>query len=55
VDLEQIAALREQGRSWRAIANELGVGEGTARRAAMPRAKNVSEIGTGTPLVSGAA
>ena len=55
VDLKQIAALREQGCSWRAIASELGVGEGTVRRAAMPRAKNVSEIGTGNALVSGAA
>ena len=53
VDVAQIAALREQGHSWRAIANELGVGEGTVRRAALPRAKNVSEIGTGTALVSG--
>jgi DNA invertase Pin-like site-specific DNA recombinase len=55
VDVVRIAALREQGRSWRAIARELGVGEGTVRRAALTRAKNVSEIGTGTALVSGAA
>jgi DNA invertase Pin-like site-specific DNA recombinase len=55
VDVAQIAALREHGRSWRAIATELGVGEGTVRRAALQRAKNVSEIGTGTALVSGAA
>ena len=55
VDVAQIAALREQGHSWRAIATELGVGEGTVRRAALPRAKNVSEIETGTALVSGAA
>jgi DNA invertase Pin-like site-specific DNA recombinase len=54
-DLEQIAAMREHGRSWRVIASELGVGEGTVRRAALPRAKNVSVIGTGTALVSGAA
>jgi DNA invertase Pin-like site-specific DNA recombinase len=55
VDVVQIAALREQDRSWRAIASELGVGEGTVRRATLPCAKNVSERGTGSALVSGAA
>jgi DNA invertase Pin-like site-specific DNA recombinase len=55
VDVAQIAALREQGLSWRTIASELGVGEGTVRRAALSPAKNVSEMGTGTALVSGAA
>jgi DNA invertase Pin-like site-specific DNA recombinase len=55
VDVAQITALREQGHSWRAIAAELRVGEGTVRRAALPRAKNVSKIGAGTALVSGAA
>ena len=29
----RIAALRRAGTSWRAIADELGVGEGTVRRA----------------------
>jgi hypothetical protein len=43
---------RRQGRSGRAIAEELGVGEGTVRRAALPCAKNVSEIGMGSALVS---
>ena len=34
VDLAKITALREQVHSWRAIASELGIGEGTVRRAA---------------------
>jgi DNA invertase Pin-like site-specific DNA recombinase len=33
VDLPRIAALRAQGRSWASIADTLGVGEGTVRRA----------------------
>lgn len=35
IDLARIAGLRSQGRSWAAIAAEMGIGEGTARRAAM--------------------
>jgi DNA invertase Pin-like site-specific DNA recombinase len=34
VDLTRIGSLRSEGRSWAAIANEMGIGEGTARRAA---------------------
>ena len=34
VDRSRIAALRRVGRSWAAIGQELGVGEGTVRRAA---------------------
>ncbi len=34
VDRGKIADLRSEGRSWAAIAKQLGVGEGTARRAA---------------------
>ncbi|MDA2933976.1 recombinase family protein [Acidobacteria bacterium AH-259-D05] len=33
VDVDRIAALRAQGRSWREIAEELGIGKGTAQRA----------------------
>ena len=32
-DADKIAALRAQGRSWREIAEELGIGKGTAQRA----------------------
>ena len=41
VDPAQIALLRHQGRSWAAIAVELGIGEGTVRRAALASAKNL--------------
>jgi len=34
VDVARIGSLRSQGRSWAAIAVEMGIGEGTARRAA---------------------
>lgn len=40
VDASRIAALRASGASWRAIAKQLNVGEGTARRAYQKRAKN---------------
>jgi len=39
VDAAQVALLRHQGRSWAAIAVELGIGEGTVRRAALASAK----------------
>jgi DNA invertase Pin-like site-specific DNA recombinase len=42
VNATQIASLRAAGVSWRAIARELGVGEGTVRRA---RAKNPPAAG----------
>ncbi len=43
VDAARIAALRAQGASWRAIACDLGVGEGTVRRACAknPRPKDL--------------
>lgn len=41
VDVTRIAALRKQGLSWASIARELGIGEGTVRRAAQKAAKNV--------------
>ena len=40
VDASRIALLRAQGHSWAKIGEELGVGEGTARRAAQKSAKN---------------
>ncbi len=42
VDARRVARLRAQGASWVAIADELGVGEGTVRRAAQKSAKNPS-------------
>lgn len=39
VDARRIAALRSQGLSWAKVAKELGVGEGTAFRAAQASAK----------------
>lgn len=41
VDVGRIAALRASGASWRDIASRLGIGEGTARRAAHKCAKNL--------------
>src|ERR1700738_5156598 len=35
IDLARITNLRSKGCSWAAIATEMGIGEGTARRAAM--------------------
>jgi DNA invertase Pin-like site-specific DNA recombinase len=44
----RVEALRASGTSWRAIAKELGVGIGTARRASQTRAKNLcGGFGTG--------
>lgn len=40
VDGARIVALRHQGLSWAAIAEHLGVGEGTVRRLALASAKN---------------
>ena len=42
VDAAQIAALRAGGAAWTTIAKQLGVGEGTVRRAALASAKNLS-------------
>ncbi len=42
VDAAEIATLRASGASWRAVARELGVGEGTVRRVC---AKNLSAVG----------
>ena len=40
VNASRVAVLRAQGRSWAKIAEELGVGESTVRRAAQKSAKN---------------
>ena len=40
VDASRIGLLRAQGHSWAKIGDELGVGEGTVRRAAQKSAKN---------------
>ena len=42
VDAARVARLRASGKSWTAIADELGIGEGTVRRAAQTSAKNPS-------------
>jgi len=49
VDTARIAALRASGRTWTSIAQELGVGEGTVRRAAA--AKNLLQIASASALV----
>jgi hypothetical protein len=49
VDSVRIAALRASGRTWTSIAQELGVGEGTVRRAAA--AKNLLQIAPASALV----
>ncbi len=41
VSRSRIAVLRKDGRSWANIAEELGVGEGTVRRAVQASAKNL--------------
>ena len=43
VDVERIAQRRAAGASWREIAEEMGVGTGTAVRAFQQRAKNLSK------------
>ncbi len=48
VDAATVARLRASGKSWAAIANELEIGEGTVRRAALPSAKNPPDLGSVT-------
>ena len=52
VDAERIASLRAQGHSWEAIGRELGIGEGTVRRAARTSAKIPAETALLMPLHS---
>lgn len=49
VNTAQIALLRGQGASWAGIAEQLGVGEGTVRRAAQASAKNLASDIAVTP------
>ena len=48
VDASKIAVLRAQGLSWATVGRNLGIGEGTARRAGLASAKNLAT----RPLVS---
>ena len=48
VDAEKIAQRRAAGASWREIAEEMGIGTGTAVRALQRRAKNLPK----TPLAT---
>jgi DNA invertase Pin-like site-specific DNA recombinase len=47
VDADKVAELRAQGAPWRAIACALGVGVGTARRAAQEHSRKDSVAATG--------
>jgi DNA invertase Pin-like site-specific DNA recombinase len=49
VDVARITTLRAQGHSWASIGGELGIGEGTARRAGVTSAKNALETPRTTP------
>jgi len=49
VDASRIAVLRGKGCSWASIAKEMGIGEGTARRAGLASAKNPLETPPTTP------
>jgi DNA invertase Pin-like site-specific DNA recombinase len=42
VDVSRVAALRAQGQSWASISEKLGIGKGTAQRAALRLPKNLS-------------
>jgi|GEM_PF-4863278 len=45
VDATRVAFLRAQGRSWREITEELGIGKGTAQRAFYACPKTPSDVG----------
>lgn len=54
VDKTKVLALRDSGASWRAIAEELEIGVGTAHRIAQRRSKNVcGSFGTDDPNSDG--
>lgn len=44
VDTAKVATLRKEGYSWREISRELGIGQGTARRALHSLAKNSPDL-----------
>jgi DNA invertase Pin-like site-specific DNA recombinase len=48
VDVERIATLRGQGRSWRTISREMGIPAGTARSVYLRLAKNVQKVPAAT-------
>jgi DNA invertase Pin-like site-specific DNA recombinase len=52
VDVPRIASQRAQGRSWASIASDLGIGEGTVRRAALRSAKDPLPQGAASPEFS---
>ena len=54
VDVRRIAALRAQRLSWATIASQLGVGEGTVRRAAEASAKNPARSAPAKSFVAAA-
>jgi len=49
VDTARIADLRASGLAWAAIGRQLGIGEGTVRRAALASAKNLPEKPAANP------
>lgn len=52
VDAKRIAALRAKGLSWAKIGHQLGIGEGTVRRAYAASAKNLSQAAAATAVPS---
>jgi DNA invertase Pin-like site-specific DNA recombinase len=52
VDAARIGALRSQGLSWAKIGSQLGLGEGTIRRASLASAKNPLKTAAASPIDS---
>lgn len=51
VDAERVRSLREQGRSWRAVAKEIGVSVATARAALLACAENPATSSAAKPRI----